>query len=110
MSTNWRIGLMKVPGYQCLSWVEDAACTDPDVDPEIFFPGQGQSPEPAKRVCRRCPVINECLYYAMPKRPEPFPHGTEAGAQRHRRRNETPCLACREAAAYRSRLRKARTA
>jgi WhiB family redox-sensing transcriptional regulator len=34
-------------------------------DPEAFFPEPGASVEPAKAVCRRCPVQTECLAYAL---------------------------------------------
>lgn len=35
------------------------------VDPELFFPGKGESTAPAKRVCRGCPVKAECLEWAL---------------------------------------------
>lgn len=132
MSTNWRIGPMTKFKYLYQSWADEALCAK--TDPELFFPEKGRSAGPAKAICRKCPVIQECLNYALtapisiagvwggtdeddrrelrratPKRDD-FPHGTEAGAQRHRRRGEEPCLACREGAAYQSRLRKARSA
>jgi WhiB family transcriptional regulator, redox-sensing transcriptional regulator len=44
------------------SWQEDSACSR--VDPELFFP-ERQSPIPAKRVCAACPVMGECLQYAL---------------------------------------------
>lgn len=37
-------------------------------DPELFFPPDrkhGWSPEPAKAVCRRCPIIAECKEWAV---------------------------------------------
>jgi len=30
-----------------------------------FFPGKGASCEPAKRICRGCPVRAECLSHAL---------------------------------------------
>jgi WhiB family redox-sensing transcriptional regulator len=53
---------------------DDPACAQ--TDPEIFFPmdiemGFGQfttkyqSLEAAKKVCQNCPLINECLEYAI---------------------------------------------
>ncbi|MFI8962747.1 WhiB family transcriptional regulator [Streptomyces sp. NPDC053493] len=50
------------------SWRADAACQD--VDPDLFFPvGTGPSAltqtEEAKKVCRSCPVREECLGWAM---------------------------------------------
>jgi WhiB family redox-sensing transcriptional regulator len=44
-----------------------AACTE--VDPEIFFPNYSDGGEfaeaMAKKVCRSCPIINECLEFAL---------------------------------------------
>lgn len=49
-------------------WRELAACRDED--PELFFPiGTGPAAqaqvELAKAVCRRCPVLEQCLTYAL---------------------------------------------
>lgn len=48
-------------------WVEQAACRD--ADPAMFFPGPGRgnaaAAKQAKELCRTCPVVNECLAYAM---------------------------------------------
>ena len=49
-------------------WRELAACRDED--PELFFPiGTGPAAdaqaERAKAVCRRCPVLEQCLTYAL---------------------------------------------
>lgn len=48
-----------------VSWVESALCRQ--VDPEIFFPTQSGDAyaHTAKRVCRHCPVVAECLEYAL---------------------------------------------
>jgi WhiB family redox-sensing transcriptional regulator len=44
-----------------------AACQD--VEPEIFFPNYSEGGEfqeaLAKKVCRSCPIINECLEFAL---------------------------------------------
>jgi WhiB family redox-sensing transcriptional regulator len=44
-----------------------AACTE--VDPEIFFPNYSDGGEfaeaMAKKVCRSCHLINECLEFAL---------------------------------------------
>lgn len=51
-------------------WPELAACRDPGVDPEIFFPlgeigpGAGQIAA-ARAVCARCPVVSQCLDWAL---------------------------------------------
>jgi WhiB family redox-sensing transcriptional regulator len=45
------------------AWTADALCAQ--VDPEMFFPENGGTSEPAKAICRRCPVRAECLEYAL---------------------------------------------
>ena len=44
-------------------WREDALCRE--VDPDRFFPEKGGTTAPAKQVCRRCAVAEECLAYAL---------------------------------------------
>lgn len=51
-----------------MDWRHRAACSDED--PELFFPiGTSGSAllqiEEAKAVCRRCPVMGECLQWAL---------------------------------------------
>lgn len=41
-----------------MTWQTRAVCVDED--PNLFFPGEGQSAEPAKVICRRCPVQFQC--------------------------------------------------
>jgi len=48
-------------------WMTKAACIG---EPrELFFPGPGQDgirkTKKAKQICRTCPVVNECIMYAM---------------------------------------------
>ena len=45
------------------AWEVEANCLG--LDPELFFPEAGASPEPAKAVCRGCVVRNECLALAL---------------------------------------------
>jgi WhiB family redox-sensing transcriptional regulator len=42
-----------------------------EIDPELFFPKKGSIRESmvAKKMCRRCPIIEKCLEYAL-KDPE----------------------------------------
>lgn len=62
--------------FPTFPWMDLAACTN--VDPEIFFPTitsaynsaegvvpVGYSAAAAKRICRGCPVIGECLQFAL---------------------------------------------
>jgi WhiB family redox-sensing transcriptional regulator len=56
-------------------WRHRAACRKED--PDLFFPIGSTGPallqiEEAKAVCRRCPVIDACLQWALV-------HGEEAG-------------------------------
>lgn len=50
------------------SWRDDAECRD--TDPEVFFPVGSSGPalmqaERAKAICRRCPVADICLAWAL---------------------------------------------
>jgi hypothetical protein len=47
-------------------WRELAACRGTDL--EVFFPGRGESAEPARQVCAACPVRQPCLDYAITNR------------------------------------------
>lgn len=44
-------------------WQAEALCAQ--TDPEGFFPEIGGSARPAKQVCAKCPVRQECLDYAL---------------------------------------------
>lgn len=44
-------------------WMADAACAS--ADPEGWFPDGRSSGREAKRICRGCPVIAQCLRYAL---------------------------------------------
>ena len=44
-------------------WRERAACRGADL--QVFFPGRGESAEPARRICAACPVRQPCLDYAI---------------------------------------------
>ena len=51
-----------------MDWRHRAICRDED--PELFFPIGNTGPallqiEQAKSVCRRCPVIQDCLAWAL---------------------------------------------
>lgn len=51
-----------------MDWRDRAACLDED--PELFFPIGNTGPalqqiEEAKAICRTCPVIDECLRFAL---------------------------------------------
>jgi WhiB family redox-sensing transcriptional regulator len=44
-------------------WMAEALCAQ--VDTDIFYPEKGGSTKEAKRVCRSCPVLSDCLNYAL---------------------------------------------
>ncbi|WP_328876715.1 WhiB family transcriptional regulator [Streptomyces sp. NBC_00287] len=51
-----------------MEWLRRAACVGED--PELFFPVGTRGPAlrevaAAKRVCARCPVITQCLAFAL---------------------------------------------
>jgi WhiB family redox-sensing transcriptional regulator len=49
------------------AWQADALCREhPDVS---WFPGQGEPTDPAKEICARCAVSDECLAFAMETEP-----------------------------------------
>lgn len=49
-------------------WIDQALCAQ--VDPEIFYPEKGMSFYAARRVCASCPVVAQCLEYAIENREE----------------------------------------
>lgn len=66
-----------------LEWMDAALCRE--VDFETFFPEKSQNPNPAKSICRRCEVQDECLDYAL--RHPNNTHGVWGGTtERERRR------------------------
>jgi WhiB family transcriptional regulator, redox-sensing transcriptional regulator len=53
------------PPLDVEGWQANATCADPDIDPDIFFPGKGQPARDALEVCARCPVRADCLEHAL---------------------------------------------
>lgn len=65
------------------SWRDDAACFE--VGDYPFFPSNEESVEPAKKLCRACPVRVQCLNFALSL--EDNPAGVWGGTSvRERRR------------------------
>lgn len=58
-----------------------ALCTQ--TDPEIFFPERGMPATAAKKVCRRCPIIDQCRIWVTAN---PQPYGVWAGMSAGERR------------------------
>ncbi|MEV6028392.1 WhiB family transcriptional regulator [Streptomyces sp. NPDC052036] len=46
-----------------MDWRHNAVCGEED--PELFFPVGKVQIEEAKSVCRRCPVIEQCLQWVL---------------------------------------------
>ena len=44
-------------------WRYQAACRGTDL--QVFFPGRGETAEPARQICAGCPVRQPCLDYAL---------------------------------------------
>lgn len=70
-----------------MDWRHQAQCTDED--PELFFPVGNAGPallqiEEAKAVCRRCPVMDHCLQWALETGQE---HGVWGGLSEDERRS-----------------------
>lgn len=70
-----------------VDWRDAAVCREED--PELFFPNGHSGPwelviEEAKAVCRRCPVLDACLAWALDNRVE---HGVWGGLSEKERHN-----------------------
>lgn len=74
------------------AWQDAALCAQ--TDPEAFHPERGGSTEPAKKICQRCEVRQECLEYALAAREEFGVWGgmsePERKDERERRKTRTP--------------------
>ena len=71
------------------AWMTWAICHE--VDPEAFFPEKGCSPRAAKALCQGCPVIGECLEYALEHDLQGVWGGaTEEERRRMKRRRSSP--------------------
>ncbi|MER7898945.1 WhiB family transcriptional regulator [Streptomyces sp. NPDC096046] len=70
-----------------MDWRHNAVCREKD--PDLFFPVGNTGPallqiEEAKSVCRRCPVIEQCLQWALESGQE---HGVWGGLSEDQRRS-----------------------
>lgn len=64
------------------AWMSDGNCRLHP--PATFFPSDGAGVERARKICRGCPVADQCLDYALTERIE---HGVWGGrSERDRRR------------------------
>jgi WhiB family transcriptional regulator, redox-sensing transcriptional regulator len=62
-ATRPRHRIPVTPAPSSIGWRYWAACRGADL--EVFFPGRGESAEPARRICASCPVREPCLDYAI---------------------------------------------
>ena len=51
--------------------------------PDVFFPSDGVGVLRAQKICAGCPVVNECLEYALANH---ISHGVWGGASERQRR------------------------
>jgi WhiB family redox-sensing transcriptional regulator len=73
--------LPRPPGPSPSPWRDRAACRG--TDPDLFFPERGESADPARKICARCPARQPCLAYALDNG---ITHGVWGGlAERERR-------------------------
>ncbi len=77
-----RMDELPIPEYDAEhTWMLSGLCRDRE--PSFFFPSDGVGVERARRVCATCPVVSECLEYALTYRIE---HGVWGGASERERR------------------------
>ncbi|HUY43826.1 MAG TPA: WhiB family transcriptional regulator [Acidimicrobiales bacterium] len=63
-------------------WMADGKCRD--YPAEVFFPRDGLGVLAAQRICKTCPVMAQCLEYALAQHVD---HGVWGGcSERERRR------------------------
>src|ERR1700709_2392962 len=73
-------------------WMSAGNCRN--YPPAVFFPSDGVGVDRARKICTDCPVINQCLEYALDQRIE---HGVWGGCSERerprilRRRRLPPC-------------------
>jgi WhiB family transcriptional regulator, redox-sensing transcriptional regulator len=78
-----------------LAWMDEGLCRG--LTTEIFFPEDFALPDPAvKRLCRRCPVREACLQYALDHEEVGIWGGTddEQRAKILRERHRVKCPGC----------------
>lgn len=64
------------------NWMKHAACKD--VNTNVFFPDKVEQEGPARAICAACPVIEECLQYALAQNPNPI--GIWGNTNKHQRK------------------------
>lgn len=77
------LGVLASPG-----WMADGECGKPEHDPEDWFPTHTRDLNEARtaravRVCRECPVVRDCLQYALETGERHAVMGGQTPRQRH---------------------------
>lgn len=67
-----------------LEWMDDARCRE--IGGDVFFPEAGTDNRQAINVCKACPVIGECLDYALASHAVGIWGGTSERERRRLRR------------------------
>ncbi len=62
-------------------WMSHGNCAD--AHPSVFFPRDGLGVIAAQQICKGCPVVDECLEYALSNH---ISHGVWGGASERQRR------------------------
>ena len=66
-----------------MMWQDKAACKSANSD--IFFSGVASRIQMAKKICETCPVVQDCLEFAIRNDDfEPHVYGGMTGAERRR--------------------------
>jgi WhiB family redox-sensing transcriptional regulator len=65
MSTRTTLDLIDL-GVDDRPWAINGACRQ--FDPDLFFPGPDGSAADAVKICRACPVLDECREWALDAR------------------------------------------
>lgn len=73
-------------------WVKGALCAQ--VGGDFWFPENNENPYDAKRICKACPVINECLAYALRNDERDGVWGGTSPNDRRKMQRTTPCELC----------------
>jgi len=68
--------------------LNDALCAQ--TDPELFFPEKGGTAEPAKAICRQCPVQIQCLEWALKNNEQHGIWGGLSASERERLQKRRP--------------------
>lgn len=68
------------------AWMDNASCRG--MDPELFFPERGESTALAREVCAGCPVVTQCLHFALDISAKQGVWGNTTERQRRRIRRE----------------------